>query len=92
MKAIYYYIQQESLSREIAYSTINKISRACAKLDIFPERGLARDFAPYDCRSISIERKYLIFYQIKKNSVEITNIFQAGRDFESDIIGLESSN
>lgn len=85
IQEIYWMICGEYNNSATAYKQIQKIKAACNKLDIFPERGMQRDFLPTKYRTISIARKFLIAYQINDVTVEIKKIYYAGRDFEGDV-------
>lgn len=81
---IYWMIFGEFNDSRAAYKITQKIKAACSKLDIFPERGLRRDFLPAKYRTISIDRQFMIVYQINDTTVEIKKIYYSGRDFEGD--------
>lgn len=85
LESIYWMICGEFNNSQAAFKVTQKIKAACSKLDIFPERGLQRDFLPAKYRTISMDRQFIITYQINDTTVEIKKIYYAGRDFEGDI-------
>lgn len=64
----------------IADGFIDRIERACAKLEDFPARGTPRDELQLGLRSIAVERRVTIAYSIDGRVVLIESVFYGGRD------------
>ncbi len=78
---LYNYIADELLNPDAAYRIMRKILDACAKLDIFPERGVTRQFLGENYRILPIDRQFTIIYSISEPNVIIKRIFYGKRDF-----------
>jgi toxin ParE1/3/4 len=69
----------------VADTYIDRLATKVSALKQFPERGTLRvDIGP-DIRSLSFERRRIIFYRVIGNIVSIERIIEASRDF-SDIL------
>jgi toxin ParE1/3/4 len=78
---LYNYIADELTNPIAAYETMHKVLKACAKLDIFPERGVKRQFLGENYRILPVDRQFTIIYSIIEPNVIIKRIFYGKRDF-----------
>jgi toxin ParE1/3/4 len=51
----------------------------------FPERGRSRDDILPGLRTITMERRVIIAYRVRRTRVEIVTIAYAGRDFAREL-------
>lgn len=86
---LYHYIVQASGSLDVAFRFTERLRAACFTLADFPERGAARDNLKSGLRIITHERKTVIAYFVLGDSVLISNIFHAGRDWESAVLSSD---
>jgi toxin ParE1/3/4 len=84
---LYTYIAEASGNAHVAFSFIERLRAACFTLADFSERGAARNDIKEGLRIIIHERKTVIAYFVKGDSVMINNIFHAGRDWEAALLG-----
>jgi toxin ParE1/3/4 len=77
---IWLYIASDSISS--ADKFIDFLYEKCANLCSSPEVGRKRDELFPSLRCLPVKR-YLIFYRIKQNAIEIIRILSAYRDIES---------
>jgi toxin ParE1/3/4 len=83
LASIHRYISEAS-SAQIATRYVDAILDECESLQTFPNRGtLLRKNDP-SLRRIGFRRRVVIFYRIKKKSVEIAAIYYGGQDFKKD--------
>ena len=64
-----------------AASFIRQLEQICEGLVKLPEQGRKRDELAPDLRSITVER-YVIFYQIVEDGVEIVRVLHSARNIE----------
>ena len=88
---LYRYIAQASGSIDVAFKFTERLRAACFTLVDFSERGAPRDDIRDGLRIITHERKTVIAYYIKGDNVIINNIFHAGRDWETALLGDDDS-
>jgi toxin ParE1/3/4 len=77
---IWQYIALDSM--ENADSFVDLVYEKCAALAAFPEMGRRRDELIPGIRSLAI-RRYVVFYRIKEDYIEIARIISAYRDLGS---------
>lgn len=88
---LYRYIALASGSIDVALRFTERLRAACFAVVDFSECGAPRDDIKVGLRIITHERKTVIAYFIKGDSVIINNIFHAGRDWESALLGDDDS-
>lgn len=81
IESLYNYIADELLNANAAFGIMRKILETCAKLDIFPERGVKRQFLGENYRILPIDRQFTIIYSINDTNVIVKRIFYGKRDF-----------
>ena len=84
---LYRYIALASGSNDVAFRFTERLRSTCFALVDFSERGAPRDDIKDGLRIIIHERKTVIAYFVKGDSVTINNIFHAGRDWETALLG-----
>ncbi len=72
----------EERSPPAADDLLEVIEQRCALLGLFPKIGRTRDELMPGLRSIAIE-KYLLFYRITAETVEVVRILLGSRDIEA---------
>ncbi|MGL1891335.1 MAG: type II toxin-antitoxin system RelE/ParE family toxin [Spirochaetaceae bacterium] len=77
---IWEYISADNTN--IADNFIDQLHSQCEKLCSFPKQGRTRDYLRLNVRSITY-KKYIIFYLITHDAVEIVRILNGFRDIES---------
>ena len=82
---IYQYIAKASGNINLAFEFTERLRNTCMKLEHFPERGTKRDEIISGLRILTHERKTVIAFFITTDTVEISNIFHGGRDWEAFI-------
>ncbi len=82
--ALYEYIAAEA-GHAVASSYIDRIENACIALQTFPERGTRRDDIRAGLRTIGVEGRVTIAFQVKRSDVTILRIFYGGRDYERSL-------
>ena len=87
--ALYKYIADSSGSFNVAFKFTERLRAACYALADFSERGRLRDDIMEGLRIIVVERKTVIAYFVKGDSVIINNIFHGGRDWEAILLNDE---
>jgi toxin ParE1/3/4 len=78
---LYDYIAAQS-SPERAMRYILRIERTCTTLENLPERGTLRADIRPGLRVMGFERRVLIAFQVKPDSVAILRILYGGRNLE----------
>ena len=78
-----------SPARAIAY--IERIERACMGLRTIPERGTLREDLRPGLRVMGFERRALIAFRIRLNTVAILRILYGGRSLERAFRKFEES-
>jgi toxin ParE1/3/4 len=68
-------------ARALAYT--ERIAARCVSLANFPERGTPRDDLRPGLRTMGLERRVTIAFQVTADTVTILRIFYAGRDLEA---------
>ena len=86
---LYDYIAHGSPARAIAY--IERIERACMGLRTIPERGTLREDLRPGLRVMGFERRALIAFRIRLNTVAILRILYGGRSLERAFRKFEES-
>jgi len=80
LEDIYDFIADDNLAR--AGQFIDLIEEKCSDLAKNPLIGRLRPELKKDLRSFPVQR-YLIFYWVKKNTVEVVHVLHGARDFEA---------
>ena len=88
---LYRYIAQVSGGIDVAFKFTERLRVACFALADFSERGAPRNDIKDGLRILTHERKSVIAYFIKGDSVVINNIFHAGRDWETAMLDDDDS-
>jgi toxin ParE1/3/4 len=88
LTSIFLWIYEANLDPYQAEGFVQRIRNRCDLIPILPYSGRSRDDLFPGLRTIAFERKAVIAYIVKNDTIEITNVFYGGRDFEA-IIGLE---
>ena len=83
---LYRYIALASGSIEVAFNFTERLRAACFTLVDFSERGALRNDVKAGLGILIHERKTIIAYFVKDDSVIINNIFHAGRDWETTLL------
>ena len=79
MVDLYVYIAENSGSTR-AKSFTDAIVANCLSLDLFPERGIAREELRPGLRATTFRRRVTIAYHIADKTVTIDRILYGGRD------------
>ena len=87
--ALYKYIADASGSFNVAFNFTERLRAACYALVDFSERGRLRDDIMEGLRIIVVERKTVVAYFVKGDSVIINNIFHGGRNWETILLNSE---
>ena len=82
--ALYDYISEQS-SPIVAKRYIEAISAYCESLNIFPQRGAARDDIRPGVRVTNYKKRCIIAFRVRKDVVTIVGIFYGGQDYESHL-------
>ena len=85
IRAIYTYIAFDLQMPDTAKRQVDRIREEICELDIFPERYEQIDWEPWrsmDMRRLPVDR-FVVFYCIREQIVEIVRIFYGGRDIEA---------
>ncbi|MCF8039594.1 MAG: type II toxin-antitoxin system RelE/ParE family toxin [Desulfohalobiaceae bacterium] len=77
---IWQYIALDSI--ESADGFVDFVYEKCSELAVFPEMGRKRDDLIPGIRSMPVKR-YVIFYRIREDCVEISRVLSAYRDLNS---------
>ena len=88
---LYRYIARASGSIEVAFNFTERLHTACFALAEISERGALRNDVKAGVRILIHERKTIIAYFVKGDSVIINNIFYAGRDYETSLLDDDDS-
>jgi toxin ParE1/3/4 len=88
---LYRYIAKASGSIDVAFRLTERLRAVCFSLVDFSERGAPRNDIKDGLRIIIHEGKTVIAYFVKGDSVIINNIFHAGRDWETALLGEDDS-
>lgn len=76
-------VADSSASLSTAQSYVDRIYARCHKIGDVPRGGRPRDDLMRGLRTVPFERSAIICYLVEESRVLITNVFHAGRDFES---------
>ncbi len=80
---IYRWVYEASLDPITAERFLARLIAACERIGDRPLGGRARDDLWPGLRTFPFERKAVIAYLVKGQTVEITNVFYGGRDYEA---------
>ncbi|RDJ23291.1 type II toxin-antitoxin system RelE/ParE family toxin [Bosea caraganae] len=83
LSEIYDYIYGASVDPLTAERFVTRIFDFCGKIGMMPRGGRPRDDLSPGLRTFPFERRTVIAYRIVGDTVEITNIFYGGRDYEA---------
>jgi toxin ParE1/3/4 len=76
-----YVASRDGAERAIGY--IDRIEQCCHSLSVFPERGIKRDDLRLGLRTLGFERRAVIAFLIRADTVTILRILYGGRDLGS---------
>jgi toxin ParE1/3/4 len=80
---IYRWVNESSLDPLTAERFVARLVVACERIGDRPLGGRARDDLFPGLRTFPFERKAVIAYLVRGETVEITNVFYGGRDYEA---------
>ena len=80
---VYRWVYEVSLDPETAQRFTSRLVQACLRIGDVPSGGRPRDDLLPGLRMVPFEKRAVIAYVIKDGTVEITNVFYGGRDYES---------
>lgn len=78
---LYRHIAEEG-GHEAAGIYVDRIEAACMALQIFPERGTRRDDIRRGLRTMGLERRATIVFEVKRSEVVVIRVFYGGQDYE----------
>jgi len=81
LAALYAYIRDANGGPEVAIGYVRRIRSFCEGLELFPERGVARDDIRPGLRLTHFERRVVVAFTITTDQVRIGRIFYGGRDY-----------
>jgi toxin ParE1/3/4 len=84
---IYRWVYESSLDPVAAEQLTARLLVACERIGDFPLAGRQRDDLLAGLRTVAFERRAVIAYRVGDETVDITNVFYGGRDFESLLRG-----
>jgi len=87
LKDIHDWIVAASGHRGLAEKLVDRIFERCGSLAEFPLKGRARDDLLRGVRILPFEHTAVIAYRITASEIEVLNVFYAGRDYESSLLG-----
>lgn len=82
------FIAQDREALEAALGYIDRIEKRCNSIGDAPRGYVLRPDLGDDVRLVAFEKSAVIAYRIHNDTVEITNIFYGGRNYEA-LIGKE---
>ncbi|MER9235336.1 type II toxin-antitoxin system RelE/ParE family toxin [Mesorhizobium sp. M0622] len=82
MQGVYRVIAEASQSDAVAAGFVQRIMARCRKIGDAPNGGRPRDDLEPGLRTLPFEPTAIIAYRLT-DSVEITNVFYGGRDYEA---------
>jgi toxin ParE1/3/4 len=85
---LFLWIYEARFDPYLAEQFVQRIRNRCDLIATLPHGGRPRDDLFPGLRTIAFERKAVIAYIVKDETIEIVNVFYGGRDFEA-IIGVE---
>lgn len=77
------YVYDRSHDRQTAARYAQRLRQRCLTIGEAPFGGGARDDSQPGLRTVPFERRLVIAYRVTGDTVEITNIFAGGRDYET---------
>jgi toxin ParE1/3/4 len=77
---------------QIAEGFARRIKARCDRIGYAPLGGRPRDDLAQGLRTVPFEKSVVITYVIVSDSVEITNIFYGGRDYQMFYRGHQSTD
>jgi toxin ParE1/3/4 len=83
LQDIYRIVFEMSRSHLVARRFIKRIEARCDRIGFVPRGGRPRDDLQVGLRTIPFEHSAIIAYKVEDNSVDISNIFYGGRDYEA---------
>jgi toxin ParE1/3/4 len=83
IRDVFEWVLQNSKHFETAENLALRLYDACEALGHFPMRGKARNDLIKGLRVMPFERVAVITYRVRKDEVEVLNIFYGGRDWEA---------
>lgn len=83
LAAIYRWVYEASLDPITAERFLQRILAMCEKIGTMPHGGRPRDDLLPGLRTFPFEKRAVIAYRVGDDTVEITNVFYGGRDFEA---------
>jgi toxin ParE1/3/4 len=82
MVALHLWVETET-DPTTADAYLDRLRTRCIKLAEFPHRGTPRDDLSPGARSLSFERRILIFYRVKDEMVQIMHVVSTAREIAS---------
>ncbi|PTM43566.1 type II toxin-antitoxin system RelE/ParE family toxin [Bosea sp. 124] len=83
LAAIYRWVYEASLDPITAERFLQRILTLCEKIGGMPHGGRPRDDLLAGLRTFPFEKRVVIAYRIEGETVEITNVFHGGRDYDA---------
>lgn len=85
LEAIYDYIALEKEMPVVAWTYIQKLYKACEKLEHAPMRGRSRHDLRENLRVLSLAKNAIAAFEVDEasQSVTVLNIFYGGQDYEA---------
>ena len=82
LENLYIYIRDHDGGTVNAYGFVQRIRVCCQGLTDFPERGTRRNDIRPGLRILSFERRVIIAFEIRNDTVRIGRILYGGRNYE----------
>src|SRR5262245_40352482 len=86
---LYRYIA-EAAGHAVAGAYVDRIETACLALATFPDRGTRRDDIRPGLRTMGVERRATVAFQVTTAEVVIVRIFYGGQDYERALRGTSA--
>jgi toxin ParE1/3/4 len=83
LSAIYLWVHEASGDPGTAQHFVGRIVAFCEKIGGMAHAGRPRDDLLPGLRSFPFEKRTVIMYRVAGKTVEITNVFHGGRDYEA---------
>jgi plasmid stabilization system protein ParE len=81
LAALYTYIRDANGGPEVAIGYVRRIRSFCEGLELFPERGVARDDIRQGLRLAFFEKRVVVAFTISTEQVRIGRILYGGRNY-----------
>ena len=83
LTAIYLWVCEASSDPRTAQRFVGRIVAFCEKIGGMAHAGRRRDDLLPGLRSFPFEKRTVIMYRVSGRTVEVTNVFHGGRDYEA---------